>query len=73
MKIRLLKLKDNNKEAKKWRIDRLRKSWEDNKEIIYYQDLPNILKTIYSKLINRHYNNLLIGHFGIEKTWELIA
>lgn len=25
------------------------------------------------ELISRHNNNLLAGHFGIKKTWELIA
>ncbi len=47
--------------------------WEDIKEVLNYQDLPYVLKVIYSELISRHYNNPLAGYFGREKTQELIA
>ena len=30
-------------------------------------------KVICSMLINRYYNNLLVGHFGIKKMQKLIA
>ena len=30
-------------------------------------------KAIPTKLISRHHNNLLAGHFGIKKTHELLA
>ncbi len=32
-----------------------------------------MLEIIRMKLISRHHNNTLVGHFGIKKTWELIA
>ena len=32
--------------------------------------MPEIVKT---KLISKYYDNLLAGHFGIDKTQELIA
>ena len=32
-----------------------------------------IPKTIWTELINRHHDNLLAGHFGIEKTYKLLA
>ena len=41
--------------------------------MLYYQGLLFILKAIQIELINRHYNNLLEGHFGIKKTFELLA
>ena len=30
-------------------------------------------KAIRIKLISRHHDNLLAGHFGIEKTYKLLA
>ena len=41
--------------------------------MLYYQDFLYILKIIYSKLINRYYNNLLTGNFKIKKPHKLIA
>ncbi len=61
-------LQDNDKEAKKLRLEGLSENWEDIEEMFYYQGLPYILKVICSKLISRYHNNLLAGHFGIEKT-----
>ena len=71
--MKLLKLQDDDKKAKKLRSKGLPESWEDIDQVLYYLGFPYVLKVIYSELINRHYNNLLLGHFGIEKTRELIA
>ena len=68
MKIKLFKLKDDNKKAKKLRSKGLLESWKDIKKVFYYQSFLYILKVICSKLISRHYNNLLAGHFNIKKT-----
>ncbi len=38
-----------------------------------YQGLSYVSKVIRSELISRHYDDPLVGHFGIEKSWELIA
>ena len=73
MKMRLFKLQDDDKEVKKLKLKRLANGWEDIEEVFYYQGLFYDLKIIYLELINRHYNNLFAGHFGIKKTWELIA
>ena len=43
------------------------------KVVLYYQRLLYILKVICVELINKHYNNLFAGHFGIEKTQKLIV
>ena len=71
--MRLPELQDNNKKAKKLRSKRLPEGWEDIKHVLYYQSFSYILKVIRSELISRHYNNPHASHFGIEKTWELIA
>ncbi len=41
--------------------------------MLHYQGLLYVTKAIYSELISRHHDNPLAGHFGIEKTCELIA
>ncbi len=71
--MKLPELQDDNKEAKKLRLKRLSEGWEDIKEMLHYQSLPYISKVICLELISRHHNNLLVSHFGIEKTQELIA
>ncbi len=73
MRIRLPELQDDDKEAMKLRLEGLPKSWEDIEQLLYYQGLPYVPKVIRSELISRHYNDILAGHFGIEKTRELIA
>ena len=56
--IRLPKLQNNNKEAKKLRSEKLSKGWEDIKKLLYYQGLPYIPNVICLELISKHYNNL---------------
>ena len=41
--------------------------------MLHHQALPYVPELIKTKLISRHYDDLLAGHFGIEKTQELIA
>ncbi len=66
-------LQDDSKEAKKLRSEGLLEGWEDIKQVLHYYGLPYIPKVIRSELISRHHDDLLAGHFGIKKTWELIA
>ncbi len=73
MRIRLLELQDDNKEAKKLRLEGLSEGCEDMEDVLYYQGLPYVPKVICFKLISRHHDNSLIGHFGIEKIRELIT
>lgn len=67
IRMRLPKLQDNNKKAKKLRVEELLKGWKDIKEVFYYKSLLYVPKIICSKLINRYHNNLLAGYFRIEK------
>ncbi len=73
MKIIVPQLYDNNKEAKKLRLERLLKGWKDIDKVLHYQGLLYLPKVIRSELISRHHENPLAGHFGIKKTWESIA
>ena len=41
--------------------------------ILYYQGLLYVPKIIRSKLISKHHDNFLAGHFGINKIQELIT
>lgn len=73
MKMRLLKLQDNDKEGKKLRSKKLPEGQKDIEEVFYYQNILYVSNVICSKLISRHYNNPLVDNFDIEKSWELIA
>ncbi len=71
--MRLPKLQDNDKKAMKWSPEGLLESWKDIEKVLYYQDFPYVLKVIHLELISRYHDDPLAGHFGIEKTRELIA
>ena len=72
--MRLLKLQDDDKKAKKLRSEQvLLQSWKNIKQVLYYQGFPYVPKFIRLKLISRHHDDPPAGHFGIKKTWELIA
>lgn len=71
MRMRLPELQNDDKEAKKLRLERLSEGWKDIKEVFYYHGLSYIPTVIHSKLISRHHKDLLISHFYIEKTREL--
>ena len=72
--MKLPELQDDNKEAKKLRLEQiLPEGWENIKQMLHYQGPLYILKVIRSKLISRYHNDSLAGHFGIKKTHKLIA
>ena len=71
--MKLLELQDNDKKTKKLRSKGLSEGLENINQILYYEGIHYVLNLICSKLINKHYNNPFVGHFGIKKTWELIA
>ena len=41
--------------------------------MLQYQGLPYVPKIIRSEVINRSHNDPLVGHFGINKTIELVG
>ena len=72
MKLRLHKLQAKDKKARKTRAENS-EGWDDINGVLHYQSLPYVSEIIRTKLICRHHNNPMAGHFGIEKTHELIA
>ena len=48
------------------------KDWQDIKGILHYQSLFYVPEIICTKLISRYYNDLLAGHFSIEKIQKLV-
>lgn len=75
MRLQLLELQDNDKKVKVLRsvAASLLTDWKDNKRVFQYYGLPYVSEIIRSKLISYHYNDLLIEHFGIDRTQELVA
>ena len=74
MRLRLAKLQKSDDEAQNLRATKeLQKGWTDIDRVLHHQGLPFIPKIIQTELISRHHNNQLAGHFGINKTRELIG
>ena len=73
MHLRLPELQDNDKEAIVLRAGGLPEGWEDVKGVLQYQEPPYIPEIICSKVISCHHDDPLAGHFGINKTRELIG
>ena len=74
MRLCLSKLQENNKEAKLLGgALGLPEGWEDVEGVLQYQGLPYVPEIICSKVINCYYDDPLIGHFGIDKTRELVG
>lgn len=68
IKLRLLELQAEDKQAKNIRAEGLKEGWENIEEVLHHQGLPYVPKIIRIELISRHHDNLLEGHVGIEKT-----
>lgn len=73
MRLKLSKLQNNNKEARKLRSKRLPKGLKDIEEVLHYQGLSYILKLICSDLISKPHDKPVAKNFKIEKTQALIA
>ena len=73
MRLQLPELQDKDKEAKVLRAGGFPEGWKDVERVLQYQGLPYVPKIIRSKVISRHHNYPLAGHFGIDKTRELVG
>ena len=51
----------------------LKESWIEVYGVLHYHGLPYLPEIIKTEIISRHHDDPLAGHFGIEKTWELLA
>ena len=73
MKLRLSELQENDEEAKLLRDSAdLPEGWEDIEGVLQYRGLPYIPEINRSEIISRYHNDPLVGHFGINKTRELV-
>ena len=74
MRLQLSELQESDEEAKLFRGSAdLPEGWEDVKGVFLYQKLRYVPEIIRSKVISRHYDDSLAGHFGIDKTRELVS
>ena len=73
MRLRLVELQVEDGQARKIRAEKLGRNWEDSDGILHHQGLPYVPEIIRTELISRHHDDPLAGHFGIEKTRELVA
>ena len=51
----------------------MKNTYEKVNRVLHHEGLLFVLEAIRIELISRHYDNLLVGHFGIEKTRKLIG
>ena len=73
MRLRLPDLQGNDNQVRKLRAAELLKGWKDIEGVLQYRGLPYIPEIIWLELISQHHDDPLAGHFGIDKTRELIA
>ena len=72
MRLRLQELQETNSEAQELRQQKA-DGYEEIDDILHHQGLPFVPEAIRTELISRHHDDLLAGHFGIEKTCKLLA
>ena len=72
IRLRLQELQAKDEQARKTRAEYL-EGWDNINGMLHHQGLPYVPEIIRTELISRHHNDPLAGHFGIEKTRELIA
>ena len=70
MRLRLQELQETDSEAQKLRS---KEGYKEVEGVLHHQGLPFVPEAIRTELISRHHNDLLAGHFGIEKIRKLLA
>ena len=74
MRLRLSELQELDQEAQELKsMEQLPDSWEDINGILHNQGLPFVPEVIRIELISRHHDGHLAGHFGIDKTKNLVG
>ena len=68
-----MELQAEDGQAQKIKGEKLGGNCKDSDRILHHESLPYIPEIIKMKLSSRHYDDPLAGHFGIEKTQELVA
>ena len=70
MRLRLQELQETDSKAQELRM---KDGYQDIDGVLHHQGLPFVPEAIRMELISRHHDDPLAGHFGIEKTRELLA
>ena len=74
IRLKLSELQESDLEAQELKLKKqLPDGWEDINRVLYYQRLPFVSEVIQTELINQHHDDPLVGHFGIDKTKDLIG
>ena len=74
MKLRFQELQGEDKQTPELKADQpIKDGWENINSVLYHWGLSYIPEIIRIKFINRHHNDPLAGHFGIEKMCELVT
>ena len=71
--MRLSELQESDKESRRIRAEGLRDGYKEVDGVLHHQGLPFVPEIIRTELISRHHDDPLSGHFGIDKTRELIG
>ena len=72
MRLKLQELQEADSEAQELKQPKAN-SYKEIDEILHYQGLLFIPKAIQTKLMSRHRDNCLAGHFSIKKLCKLLA
>ena len=72
MRLRLAELQESDKEAQRIRAEGLN-GYEELDGVLYHQGLPFVPEAIRTEIISRHHDDPLAGHFGIDKTKDLVG
>ena len=74
MRLRLSELQESDLEAQELKSkEQLPDGWEDIDGVLHHQGLPFVPEVIWTELISRHHDDPLAGHFGIDKTKDLVG
>ena len=74
IRLRLSELQESDPEVQELKSkEHLPDGWEDIDGVLYHQGLPFVPEAIRTKIISRHHDDPLAGHFGIDKTKDLIG
>ena len=73
MCLRLSELEESDDGARKIRAEGLKNNNEEVDGILHHQGLPFVPKAIRIELISQYHDDPLAGHFGIDKTRELVG
>ena len=74
MSLRLSELQELDQEAQELKSkEQLSDGWEDIDGVLHHQRLLFIPKVIWTKLISQYHDDPLVGHFGIDKTKNLVG